>query len=95
MSDQIDISYVAKLARLKLSEEEAAEFTPQLSTILSHIESLNEVNVDGVEPSAHASPVFAIPRADEPGVSMPAESLEQNAPSFSQEQVRVPRVVES
>lgn len=95
MSDQLDISHVARLARLKLSEEEAAEFTPQLETILSHIDSLNELNVEGIEPSAHSSPVFAIPRLDEPGTSMPAESLEQNAPSFAQEQVRVPRVVES
>ena len=95
MSDQLDISHVARLARLKLSEEEAAEFTPQLQTIISHIDTLSELDVDGIEPSAHASPVYAIPREDVVGQSMPVESLEQNAPSFSQEQVRVPRVVES
>ena len=95
MSDNLDISHVARLARLKLSEEEAAEFTPQLQTIISHIDSLNELDVSGVEPSAHSSPVFAIPRLDEPGVSLSQESLQQIAPSFTQEQVRVPRVVES
>ncbi len=95
VSDQLDISHVAKLARLELTEAEAAEFTPQLETILSHIDSLNELDVEGVEPSAHAKPVFAVPRVDEPGESMPVEGLEQNAPAFMQGQVRVPRVVES
>jgi len=95
VSDQLDISHVAHLARLKLSEEEAQEFTPQLETILSYIDTLNELDVEGVEPSAHAKPVFATPREDEPGTSLEAETLEQNAPSFAQDQVRVPRVVES
>ncbi len=95
MSDQLDISKVARLARLKLSEEEAAEFTPQLATVLSYIDTLNELDVEGIEPSAHAKPVFAEPRADVPGESMPVELLEQNAPSFAQDQIRVPRVVES
>jgi len=95
VSDQLDISHVAHLARLKLSEEEAQEFTPQLQTILSYIDTLNELDVAGVEPSAHAKPVFAAPRADEPGTSFDVSSLEQNAPAFAQEQIRVPRVVES
>lgn len=95
MSDHINISHAAKLARLKLTEEEAEEFTPQLENVLSYIDTLNELDVSGVEPSAHASPIFADPRKDIPGTSMPAESLEQNAPAFAQSQVRVPRVVES
>lgn len=95
MSENLDISHVAHLARLKLSAEEAAEFTPQLQTILSHIDSLNELDVTGIEPSAHSSPIFATPRVDESRPSLPQESLEQNAPSFAQEQIRVPRVVEA
>jgi len=95
VSDHINISHVARLARLKLTDEEAAEFTPQLETILSYIDTLNELDVSGIEPSAHASPVFAEPRKDVPGVSMDPSLLEQNAPSFAQSQVRVPRVVES
>ncbi len=95
MSQNIDIAHVARLARLKLSEEEAAEFTPQLETILTYIDTLNELDVSEIEPSAHASPVFAVPRTDTPGTSLPASALEQNAPSFMHDQVRVPRVVES
>ena len=95
MSENLDITHIAKLARLNISEEEASTFIPQLETILSYIDTLNELDVSGIEPSAHAKPVFAIPRADIVGSSMPAESLEQNAPSFAQDQVRVPRVVES
>ncbi len=95
MSENLDISHVTRLARLELTPEEAAEFTPQLETILSYIDTLNELDVSGVEPSAHSSPVFAVPRLDEPGQSLPAESLELNAPAFAQDQVKVPRVVES
>ena len=95
MSDQLDISHVARLARLKLSPEEAEEFTPQLQTILSYIDTLNELDVEGVEASSHSKRVFAEPRADEPSASMDVSLLEQNAPSFAQEQVRVPRVIES
>jgi len=95
VSDSLNISHVARLARLKLTEEEAEEFTPQLETILSYIDTLNELNVEGVDASAHAKRVFAEPRADEPGKSIDVSLLEQNAPAFAQDQIRVPRVVES
>jgi len=95
VSENLDITKVAKLARLNISEEEATTFIPQLETILSYIDTLNELDVTGIEPSAHAKPVFAIPREDVPGASMPVEAIEQNAPSYAQDQVRVPRVVES
>jgi len=95
VSDKLDITHVARLARLKISEDEVAEYTPQLETILSYIDTLNELDVEGIEPSAHAKPVFAEPREDIAGTSMAVESLEQNAPAFAQEQIKVPRVVES
>ena len=44
VSEQLDISHVARLARLKLSEQEAAEFTPQLATVISYIDTLSELD---------------------------------------------------
>lgn len=95
MSAQIDIAHIARLARLKLTEAEVAEFTPQLDRILSYIGELNEIDTDQVEPSSHASALYAIPRADVPQQGMLVEQVEQNAPAFVQDQIQVPRVVES
>ena len=45
------VKHIADLARLKLSEEEIEKFTPQLKEILESFSKLDEIDVDGVEPS--------------------------------------------
>lgn len=90
---QIDVRYVAQLARLELSDEEISEFQPQLEAIIEHVETLSQLNVEGIEPTAHAAPVFDRMRDDQPGVSLSAEAVLQNAPDFAQNQIRVPKVV--
>jgi len=89
----IDVRYVAELARLELSEEEVAEFQPQLEAIIEHVEALSRLDVDGIEPTAHAAPVFDRMRDDTPGESLPVEAVMRNAPDASQNQIRVPKVV--
>ena len=53
----IDIDYVAKLARLELSDKDKEKLSGQLNDILIYFEKLNSVNVDGIEPMAHAHKV--------------------------------------
>lgn len=89
----IDVRYVAQLARLELSEEELARFQPQLDAILQHVESLTQLNVEGIEPTAHAAPVFDRMRDDIPHRSLPPEAVLRNAPDQAQGQIRVPKVV--
>jgi aspartyl-tRNA(Asn)/glutamyl-tRNA(Gln) amidotransferase subunit C len=89
----IDVRYVANLARLELSDEEVAVFQPQLEAILGHVDALKRIDVTGIEPTAHASPVFDRMRDDTPHESLPPSGLLQNAPDQSQGQVRVPKVV--
>jgi aspartyl-tRNA(Asn)/glutamyl-tRNA(Gln) amidotransferase subunit C len=89
----IDVRYVANLARLELSDEEVALFQPQLEAILQHVEALTQLNIDGIEPTAHASPVFDRMRADIPHESLPPAAVLQNAPDQAQGQIRVPKVV--
>jgi len=89
----IDVRYVANLARLELSDEEVALFQPQLEAILQHVEALTQLNVDGIEPTAHASPVFDRMRTDVPHESLPLAAVLQNAPDQAQGQIRVPKVV--
>lgn len=91
---QLDIDHVAKLARLALTPEEKAKFAQQLGDVLHHIEQLAKVDVSGVEPTAHASPVFNVWQADvaQPGLSV--EAALSNAPAQRQNMIVVPKVVE-
>jgi aspartyl-tRNA(Asn)/glutamyl-tRNA(Gln) amidotransferase subunit C len=91
----IDIDYVAKLARLDMSADEKAKLGSQLDDILGYFEKLNAVDVDGVEPMAHAHRVANVWReGDEPGQTYSPEVLIQMAPEQRDNQVVVPKVVE-
>lgn len=90
----IDIDHLATLSRLALTPEEKAKFSAQLGDILGHIEQLKQVNVDGVEPTAHATPIFNVLQADEPRPGLPVEQALRNAPAQRDNMVLVPRVVE-
>jgi len=89
----IDVRYVADLARLDLDEEEVRTFQGQLGTILEYIEKLGELDLEGIEPTAHSSPVFDRLDADEPRPGLESAALLDNAPDQASGQVRVPKVV--
>jgi aspartyl-tRNA(Asn)/glutamyl-tRNA(Gln) amidotransferase subunit C len=90
----IDVAYVAKLARLNLSDEEAQLFQKQLGDVLKYAEKLREVNVSHVEAAAHAIPVFNVFREDEPRDWFTAEQALSNAPRKVNNLFIVPKVVE-
>ena len=89
----IDVRYVANLARLELSDEEVATFQPQLEAILRHVESLANLDVSDIEPTAHPEPVFDRMRDDTPHPGLTPVAVLQNAPDQAQGQIRVPKVV--
>ena len=92
---EIDIDYVANLARLELSDKEKEKLGAQLKDILGYFDKLSSVDVENVEPMAHAHPVFNIWReGDEPGTTYSPEVLMQMAPEHRENQVVVPKVVE-
>jgi aspartyl-tRNA(Asn)/glutamyl-tRNA(Gln) amidotransferase subunit C len=62
---QIDVKYVAHLARLSLTPEEEVKLSAQLGNILGYIEKLHELDVTNVEPTAHAVPMVNVARGDE------------------------------
>jgi len=90
----LDVRYVADLVRLHLTDGEIAELQPQLDHVLSYIEQLNEVNVDGIEPTAHASAVYNVFRADVPRDHFTQEQATANAPHSGNGLFLVPKVVE-
>ena len=91
---QIDIHHVARLARLALTDEEAKRFESQLDGILSYIDTLTRYNLDGVEPTAHAMPVYDVLRADEPRAGLTQDQALSNAPRRLADQIQIPKVIE-
>lgn len=90
----LDVQYVAKLARLELSAEEAKQFQQQLGEVLKYADKLREVDVSGVEAAAHASPIFDVWREDETRKSFRAEEALENAPRQANGLFLVAKVLE-
>jgi aspartyl-tRNA(Asn)/glutamyl-tRNA(Gln) amidotransferase subunit C len=90
----LDVKYVAHLARLRLSPEEESELGAQLGDILGYIEKLKEVDVGGVEPTAHPFPLVNVTRRDESCGSLPHDEALRNAPQKNGGLFTVPKIVE-
>jgi aspartyl-tRNA(Asn)/glutamyl-tRNA(Gln) amidotransferase subunit C len=93
-STEIDVKYVAHLARLGLTPEEERKFGAQLGQVLGYIEKLREVDVSAVEPTAHAVPMVNVTRADETRPSLPNEEALRGAPAKAGGLFIVPKIVE-
>lgn len=93
-TNDLNIDHVAKLARLALTPEEKAKFAAQLGDVLKHIEQLKTVDVSGVEPTAHAFPLYNVWADDVPQPGMPADLALKNAPAQRNHMIVVPKVVE-
>ena len=93
-SAELNVKYVAHLARLALTPEEEKQIGAQLGNILGHIEKLREVDVSGVEPTAHAVPMVNVMRLDETRPSLSHEDALRNAPKKSGGLFIVPKIVE-
>jgi aspartyl-tRNA(Asn)/glutamyl-tRNA(Gln) amidotransferase subunit C len=90
----IDIDYVANLARLALTDQEKETFSRQLGDVMQYIEKLREVDVTQVEPTAHAFPVFNVWAEDVAKPGLPVELALKNAPAQRDDMIVVPVVVE-
>ncbi len=87
-----DVEHVAKLARLELTEEEKEMFTHQLGDVLEHVEKMNEVNTEGVEPMNHPIDFCNVMREDVKIYENTREELMQNAPDVEGEFFKVPKI---
>jgi aspartyl-tRNA(Asn)/glutamyl-tRNA(Gln) amidotransferase subunit C len=89
-----DVRKIANLARLELSEEALMMYQQQLSAVLDHVAMLDEVDLDGVEPTAHAVAQQNIMREDEIRPSLPTEAALQNAPKQQQNQFLIQTILD-
>lgn len=92
---QIDVAYIAKLAKLELTREETERFSQDLNQVLAYVAQLEKWDTTEVEPMYHPLPTFDALRADTPGTSLSNEAALLNAPQQEDGQFRVPKVVES
>ena len=90
----LDINYVANLARLALTDAEKGKYAQQLGDILHYVEKLKQVDVTGVEPMAHAAPVYNVWAADVASPGLTVEAALRNAPAQRDNMIVVPKVVE-
>lgn len=88
------VEHVANLARLYLSEEEKAEMTNTLSSILDYMDKLNELDTTDVPPTAHIIPLKNVFREDVVKESLPREEVLKNAPEKERGFFKVPRIIE-
>ena len=93
-SAEIDVKYVAHLARIALTPDEEKKLGAQLGHILGYIEKLRQLDVSNVEPTAHAVPMVNVTRPDEARPSLPHEEALRNAPRQAGGLFVVPQIVE-
>ena len=94
MPGNFDVQYVARLARIALTPAEEEKFGAQLSQVLGYIEKLNQLDVSGIEPTAHAVPLLNVVRPDQVQPSLDNQEALRNAPAQANGLFLVPKIVE-
>ena len=93
--DEAAVRRVAELARLDLPDDQFARFVDQLARVLTYVEQLNELNTDGVEPTAHPLALVNVLREDLSAPGLTAEQALANAAQREGGFFRVPRVLDA
>ncbi len=92
-----EVLKIAELAKLHFSDDELAAFTEQFQRILDYVEQLEQVSVEGVEPTSHVSPAPGLEkiacREDDVRPSLPVEESLAGAPDPGEGHFRVPKVL--
>jgi len=88
------VAHVARLARLDLADNELDHLAADMDAILSYVDKLNELDVDGIEPTAHAVPMENAFREDRVRPSIGTEKALTNAPAADDSCFLVPKVIE-
>ncbi len=88
-----DVEHVARLARIKLTEEEKKKFTKQLDQILKYMDKLNELDTSKVEPTSHVLPLKNVMRKDKVKPSLPRDEVLENVPDKARGHFKVPKII--
>ena len=88
------IEHVAKLARLSLTDEEVAEFSQQLSSIIDYVEKIKELDTDSAPPAEYIAEIKNVSREDFVFPSLPTDEFARLAPDFRDGHIVVPKIIE-
>ncbi|MDX1435173.1 MAG: Asp-tRNA(Asn)/Glu-tRNA(Gln) amidotransferase subunit GatC [Anaerolineales bacterium] len=89
-----EVRHIAELARLKLTDEELETYRVQLSSILDHVDSLQDLDTSGIPPTSSVLPPQTVLRQDEPRPGLTLDQVLKNAPDAEKGQFRVPPVLD-
>lgn len=89
-----EVDHVAMLARIGLSPAEREQMREQLSSILEHINRLQEVDTEAIPPTAQVIPLLNVMRDDEVRPSLPVEDVLKNAPRVEDNLLKVNAVLD-
>lgn len=89
-----EVHHVADLARLRFSEDEERELADQMNDILAHVDKLDELDTEDVEPMSHVLEITNVFREDESERRITREEALKNAPYADREYFRVPKVID-
>ena len=89
-----DVERVASLARLSVSDEEADRLAAELDSLLEYVETLRQVDTDGIEPTSHVIPMATPMRHDRSVPGLDPELALANAPERGDSAFVVPKVIE-
>ncbi len=92
--DEAQVHHIARLARLKLSTDEAKTFAEQLGRILAYVRQLEQLDTAGVEPLVHPLSATDVLREDLPRPGLSPEEALANAPQRHGEFFRVPALLD-
>lgn len=85
---------IADVVRIEISEEEATKLSNDLNELLEHVELLNELDTENVEPTTHVVNLKNVMRDDEPKEWITQEEALKNAPDAKDGYFRVPSIME-
>ena len=88
-----DVAYVAKLAHLRFSEEEALDCQEKLASILAYMQELQKIDTTGVELTTHPLNLTNVFREDVVGECLPREAALANAPDRTEDSFKVPKIL--
>ena len=88
-----EVAHVARLARLRLTDDELDEFTGQLGAVLAHAADVEALDVTGIEPTAHPMPLRNVVRADVVRPSIDRAEVLAAAPAIEAGQFKVPAIL--
>ena len=90
MIDREQVLHVARLARLSLTDEEVDRMERELSGILDHVETISELDLEGVPPTTHVEDLVNVLRPDEVKPSLERDRALAGAPDPAGDSFRVP-----